>query len=204
MLEHLFGSKTRLKVLRTFFQNPAKAFFVRELTRILDTQINAVRREIDLLIDAGLVKEVQYQPPSSDTKGGRELRKYYALNTESILFPELHALLLKGQALGEQVLVNALKDKGGVVKLLLLTGKFTNDKRAETDILLVGDIDERAVARLIEQHEKESGAPVRYTVLTTKEFADRRYIMDKFLYSLFECKHVKAVDLLEAEARRPS
>ncbi len=199
MLEHLFGSKTRLKVLRLFFQHPAKAFFVRELTRMLETQINAVRREIDLLMEAGLVKEVQYQPPSSDTKGGRELRKYYALNTESILFPELHALLLKGQVLGEQMLVDALKEKGGVIKMLLLTGKFTNDKRAETDILLVGEIDERAVARLIEQHEKEAGVPIRYTVLTAKEFADRRYIMDKFLYSLFECKHIKAVDTLTVE-----
>lgn len=199
MLEHLFGSKTRLKVLRLFFQNPAKAFFVRELTRILDTQINAIRREIDLLIDAGLVKEVQYQPPANDTKGGRELRKYYALNTESILFPELHALLLKGQALGEQLLVDALKEKAGLLKLLLLTGRFTNDKRAETDILMVGDIDERAVARLIEQHEKEVGAQIRYTVLSPQEFADRRYIMDKFLYSIFESKHIKAVDTLTKE-----
>ncbi|HYE60053.1 MAG TPA: hypothetical protein VEA18_02630 [Candidatus Kapabacteria bacterium] len=198
MLEHLFGSKTRLRLLRVLFQHPTKPFYVRELTRLLETQINAVRREIDLLLKTKLIKEIEHTPAADDIKSGSALRKYYALNTESIIYPELHALLIKGKAMGEEKLIEALKEKAGNIFLFLLTGQFTRDTRAQSDILLVGDIDERAVARLIATFEKELGFDIRFTILTEQEFADRRYVMDKFLYSLFESKHVKVVD------KRPS
>lgn len=183
--------------MRTFFQHPKKPFFVRELTRILETQINAVRREIELLVDIGIIHETTHTPEADDLSGGTQLRKYYILNIESILYPELHALLLKGTVLGQEAMVEALKDKAGDIQLLLLTGRFTDDKRANTDILIVGDVDERAVARIIAQYEKEFGFDIRYTVMTELEFADRRHVMDKFLYSLFEAAHVVVVDKLK-------
>ncbi len=196
MLEHLFGSKTRVKLLRTFFQQPAQPFFVRELTRLIDTQINAVRREIDLLLSIGLIKEIEHRAPASDVKAGAQLRKYYMLNTDASLYPELHALLLKGESLGEQHMIDAIREKAGDVRLLLLTGRFTGEKRADTDMLFVGAIDERSVAKIIAQYEKEHHIEIRYTVMTEAEYRDRRHVMDKFLYSLFEGKHTTLVDLL--------
>ena len=55
MLEHLFGSKTRLKLLKLFLSNPDKIFFVREISRKLEVPINAVRREIDHLTAAEII-----------------------------------------------------------------------------------------------------------------------------------------------------
>ena len=43
-IEKLFGSKTRAKLLRLFFENPTKSFYVREMTRVICEQINSVRR----------------------------------------------------------------------------------------------------------------------------------------------------------------
>ena len=37
MIEQLFGSKTRVMLLRLFLNNPEKFYYVRELTRNLDT-----------------------------------------------------------------------------------------------------------------------------------------------------------------------
>ena len=45
-MEQLFGSKTRVKLLQLFFRNPNRAFYVREITRKIDEQINSVRREL--------------------------------------------------------------------------------------------------------------------------------------------------------------
>jgi hypothetical protein len=45
MIEQLFGSKTRVKLLKLFFSNPNRSFYVREITRTIDEQINSVRRE---------------------------------------------------------------------------------------------------------------------------------------------------------------
>ncbi len=196
MLEHLFGSKTRLKLLRVFFRHPTNVFFVRELTRLLDAHINAIRRELELLVQSGIITETEKHEASEEGKVGATLRKYYALNKKSVLFPEMHALLLKAHVLGEEAFVRTLQEKGGHMRLLLLTGQFTGDHRASTDILIVGVAKAISLARIISQYEKEFGFEIRYTTMTEDEFFDRRNMMDKFLYSLFEADHVKAVNEL--------
>lgn len=197
MLEHLFGSKTRLKLLRLFFRDAARSYYVRELTRLVDVQINAVRRELELLVRSGLVKEIKDTSGKNKKNIGSALRKYYALNPESILYPELDALLIKAQALGEQQFVGELKDKAGNVQLILLTGRFTNDKRAPSDMLLVGDdMNDISIDRLVKKYEQELGVELNYTLMTVQEFHDRRHVMDKFLFSLFEARHVKIIDTL--------
>ena len=55
-IEKLFGSKTRAKLLRLFFENPEKSFYVREMTRVIDEQINSVRRELLNLESIGIIK----------------------------------------------------------------------------------------------------------------------------------------------------
>ena len=64
MLEQLFGSKTRTKLMKLFLLNPEQIYFIRELTRVIDTQINSVRRELDNLEHCGLIRVV----PASDPK----------------------------------------------------------------------------------------------------------------------------------------
>ena len=54
--EKLFGSKTRAKLLRLFFENPEKSFYVREMTRVIGEQINSVRRELLNLESIGIIK----------------------------------------------------------------------------------------------------------------------------------------------------
>ena len=54
--EKLFGSKTRAKLLNLFFENPDKSFYVREMTRVIDEQINSVRRELMNLEAIGIIK----------------------------------------------------------------------------------------------------------------------------------------------------
>lgn len=191
MLEQLFGSKTRYKFLRLFFREPDKQFFVRELTRELDTQINAVRREINLLVKAGIIQEVE-EPHEEESKGPQ--KKYYILNKASVLYPELRALLLKDTMLGEQEFLQSIQKKAGHILLMMVSGMFTGDSDAPSDMLLVGDIKQRSIAKLIANYEKESGHALRYTFMTEEEFHDRRHVMDRFLFALFESKHVKIVN----------
>ncbi len=203
MLEHLFGSKTRLKLLKVFYQDPERAFYVRELQRLLDTQINAIRRELKILLDCDLILEVEKEAVDKkktsvekmeDNTMGSTLRKYYVLNTKALLYPEMHKLLLKAQVLGEQQLIDDLQKKGGDIHLLLLTGRFTGETDAKSDILLVGNLKDRSIQKIIGKHEKDFNAEVRYTIMSPEEFLDRRHVLDKFLFSLFEGKHIKAVD----------
>lgn len=197
MLEHLFGSKTRYRLLRFFFHNAEKAFFVRELTRALDVQINAVRREITLLIKSGLIEETDAPGHIDEKKAGASLRKYYRLNLGSLMYPEMQALLMKAQVLDEQVFVEALQATCGDIELLLLTGRFAGEKDVATDILLVGNLKVRNLEKAIKAYEKDIGFEIRYTTMTKEEFFERRHMMDKFLYALFEAKHMMVLNELD-------
>lgn len=199
MLEHLFGSKTRADMLRIFFREPQKALYVRELTRLLDTQINAVRREIESLTSLGLLieKEADLTAALAAGEAGASLRKYYVVNMDHILYNELRALILRSQIVDEQALLKELRDKGGTIDILLITGVFTGDKHAPVDMLIVGDIKPQRVAKSIENYESRFGASVRYTTMTRQEFIDRRHMMDKFLFSILEAEHIFIVKELD-------
>lgn len=194
MLEQLFGSKTRVKLLHIFFHSPERPFYVRELARLAESQLNAVRRELSNLQKVGLITpavvDVQDMPENNGT--GRS--KYYRLDPACLLYPELRSLLFKAQILYERELIELLKAKAGKIKILLFTGCFTDARNAETDILLVGEIRPMLVSKLVTDFEKKMGKSLRYTIMSEKEFSDRREIGDKFLYSIFEGKHVTAVD----------
>lgn len=192
MLEHFFGSKTRLKLLKTFFRHPERAFYVRELARHIDTQLHAVRREIENLEKLGVIKHLEQTPGKKEV--GTERSKFFQLDTLSTLYPELKALLIKAEVLQEQHLVEDLKDKAGKLTLLMLTGQFVDDPEVESDMLIVGDIKPVYLAKRIKQYEEDLQKTVRYTIMDEQEFNDRRQIGDRFLYSLFEAKHLMMVD----------
>ena len=198
MLEQLFGSKTRLKLLRIFYTESDKAFFVRELSRVVGVQINAVRRELEILVSMDIVreKEVKEKDNTNELEVGEKLRKYYELNPESIIYSELQALLIKDKVVGQKEFIKEFEDKMADTELLVLSGEFTNDKKAPTDLLVVGKIKPRVLAKIVEDYEKDFGFNIRYTVMTEEEFFDRRYVMDKFLYALFEADNLKVINKL--------
>src|ERR1700759_298362 len=69
MIEQLFGSKTRVKLLQLFYTNPNRSFYVREITRKVDEQINSVRRELSNLLSIGII-----------TSEANNNRLYYEVN----------------------------------------------------------------------------------------------------------------------------
>ncbi|HAT03770.1 MAG TPA: hypothetical protein DCS29_03290 [Candidatus Magasanikbacteria bacterium] len=198
MLEQLFGSKTRLKLLRVFFREPEQSFFVRELSRHVGVQINAIRRELELLLRLDIIQEKEEKRKKEEVaetgEAGATLRRYYQLNPDSIICSELQALLLKDTIIDQKEFIKELEEKTGDIKLLVLTGRFTSAQKAPTDILIVGKIKPRALAKIVEQYEKNLGFDIRYTVMSKDEFTDRRYVMDKFIYGVFEADHLKVVN----------
>src|ERR1700689_5193482 len=85
MIEQLFGSKTRVKLLQLFYSNPNRSFFVREITRKIDEQINSVRRELSNLLNIGII--------TSETNNNR---LYYEVNQKFKFFEPLQAIFGKG------------------------------------------------------------------------------------------------------------
>lgn len=172
---------------------------MRELARTAFTQLNAVRREIANLLALGIITQVA-APAVGDVELGTERSKYYQLNSGSLLFHELKALLVKAAILEEETFVSDIRDHAGAVELLVLTGVFTGDVDVETDVLIVGKVKPVILAKIIRRYERDSGRSLRYTIMDAREFKDRRQLGDKFLYRIFEAKRVVPVDELKIGA----
>ncbi|HBO99790.1 MAG: polymerase subunit beta protein [Candidatus Uhrbacteria bacterium GW2011_GWF2_41_16] len=194
-LEQLFGSKTRARLLGLFLQNPDKAFFVRELTRKIDAQLNSVRRELQNLVDLGLVIEQQEQKDEHAGKRLADRKRYYTVNQQFLLYHDLRLLFKKVQILLKQNLVQEIEAQG-TIDFLLFTGRFMNDPNIPTDLLIVGSIDQKSLQRVVAVFESELGAEINYTLMPKEEFTYRRQIADRFLFSILEGEKVVMVDRL--------
>lgn len=173
--------------------NQDTAFFVRELTRKLGMQINGVRNELDNLLQAGLVIETDSPTGTQVDDRAAGQKKYYKLNAQSMLYPEMRALFLKARMVTEKDFVRRLAETGSVT-YLALTGFFCGADDAPTDIFIVGRVNKERMLSQIKAFEKEIGREINYTLMTPQEYKYRRDVTDKFLYSILESKKIVVVD----------
>ena len=167
---------------------------MRELTRRIGTQINAVRRELSNLLKFGLITEIKGAVPEDAKRPGLK-RKYYKLNAVYPLLPEIKALITKAQVLVEHRLDKELEQLGQV-KYAALMGKFLGQS-APVDLFLVGSVNAATLRKLIAKMEKALGQEINYTVLSIQEYTYRKDMMDKFVLSVLEAPKDVVVDRLK-------
>ncbi len=195
-LEQLFGSKTRIQLLYLFFNNPEKSYFVRELTRLLNVQINSVRRELINLGAIGIIQTAQETARSRammENPGIRE-KKYFKLNPSFILCAELKNLFLKSQLIVERDYIQKILGSGKI-DYFILTGKFTAVDSL-VDMLIAGTVGKDRLKEIVKEFEEYLGREVNYTVLDTSDFLYRKSIADKFLHDILNKKKIMVVDNL--------
>jgi hypothetical protein len=198
VIEQLFGSKTRVKLLQLFYGNPNRAFYVREITRKIDEQINSVRRELANLLSIGLI--------SSETNNNR---LYYEVNQTYEHYPALSSIfggkpLPAGAIKGTTATAPATKVEDtddikeikalGNVEIAFFSGQFTRDPLAQVDFMVVGDVNQTKISKFVEALEAKEGKEIRYTVMPVTEFRYRKQVNDRFLTNVMESKKQILVD----------
>lgn len=188
MIEQLFGSKTRVKLLQLFYANPNRSFYVREITRKIDEQINSVRRELANLLSIGIIK--------SQDDGNR---LYYEVNQDYDYYNALGAIFGDQKVSPAKVVKPKMDDTSditsvGNVELALYTGQFTRDESAGIDVLIVGDVNHTKTQKFIEDLEAQEGKELRYAVMPRKEFEYRRQVKDRFINGVLGAKSQVLVD----------
>lgn len=174
MLEDIVVSKVRVKLLCLFYSNPAELYHVRDLVRRTDEEINAVRRELQNLEKAGILK-----------KEPRGNRLYHWVNSSYPLYQELLQIVFKEEGLGSQIIKN--RNRLGKVNYCVFSGKFVRRMvRAEdeVDILVVGSVVMIELASLVKAEEEKRGKEINYTVMTNEEFEFRKKRRDPFLIGI--------------------
>jgi len=210
MLERLFASKTRIKLLRLFLTNEPEVFYLKDIIKKTGLDTNSVKKELENLKKLILIKEEKFKIISlkpirkllSKKRKKKKIekiklkfKKYYILNKDFILYPELRALLIKSQLLLEEFLVRRIK-KLGKVYYLALTGFFTGIYPAKTDLLIVGRINRKKLKYLIRKMEKDLDKEINYTVMSLSEFKYRSNLTDRFLFDILENRKVVLIENL--------
>lgn len=193
MIDALFGSKTRVKLLHLFLNNPGQAFFVREITRKIEEQINSVRRELANMLEVGIINS-----NSADNK------LYYEVDQRYEYYVPLRAIFsdepidMKPSAeTGDNVLSDQYCDLVKAlpgIRLGVLSGVLVKGSSAPIDILFVGNIASAKVTAVIKKIEKSEGREMNYSILPYDEFYYRLSVRDRFITEIINGKHIVAAD----------
>lgn len=182
-LQDFMISSVRAKMMELFFSNLEELYYVREITRHIKVEINAVRRELDRMLDAGILKSEQ-----------RGNRLYYYANENYQFYQELQQMVAKSSGLGLQM--RKLRRKLGEVMFVMFSARFVrgkNPRQGEVDILVIGDIVLPELTSLIKEEEKHRGREINYAVFTNEEFEFRKTRRDPFIMDVLYGSRVMVI-----------
>ncbi len=191
MIEQLFGSKTRVKLLQLFYGNPNRQFYVREITRKIEEQINSVRRELSNLLSIGIIV--------SDSNNNK---LYYEVNQKFKYYAPLKQIFGNEESVSNKISDNSKNKPSesslsivGHVDLAILTGQFTRDELSGVDLLIVGEVNPNALAKYVGELEQKENKNIRYTVMNLDDFKYRIEIRDRFASNILNAKKQVLVDI---------
>lgn len=191
MIDALFGSKTRVKLLHLFLNNPGKSFYVREITRLVDEQINSVRRELSNMLNVGII-----------TNDNSDNKLYYSVNQRYEHYLPLKAIFGDQKAKEDATEVGhasstswreIIKDLPGL-RVVIAAGMLVPDSGSKVDLLLVGSVTSTKLKKVIKTIEKLEGRELNYSVVTYDEFYYRLSVRDKFITEILNSSHDVVLD----------
>jgi len=223
VIEQLFGSKTRVKLLQLFYSNPNRAFYVREITRKIDEQINSVRRELSNLLSIGIItsdatnnrlyyevdQQYEYYKPLAMIFGGMKItaaaepkaQAKKATSTDEKAdkpTPEPAKTATKADVAAEHPMAKGFRGLGKV-DLALLTGQFTRDELSGIDVLIVGDVNQAKADKFMAELEQAENKELRYAILPIENYKYRLQINDRFITNVLEAKKQVIINTQEFE-----
>jgi len=190
MIDALFGSKTRVKLLHLFLNNPGESFYVREITRLIGEQINSVRRELANMLNVGIILS-----DSADNK------LYYEINQRYEYYVPLRAIFADEKVEIPSVGVieqkpdwaSQLVDMGGV-RIAIAAGVLVKGSTSTIDMLIVGDVQQAKLKNLIKMVEKAESREINYASMDYDEFYYRLSVRDRFIIEILNNKHSVLID----------
>jgi len=190
MLEQLFGSKTRVKLLSMFFNNPPRSFFVREITRKINEQINSVRRELANLQDLGIVVSL--------AKNGK---LYYGLDNKYEFAREFKSIFkvadVPQKEDNEEKLAVKFK-RTGVMEMVLMLGYFVGDHESQIDLFIVGKADKKKLKHLVDELQKDAGKELNFCIMPKEEYQYRNTLYDRFIMDVMSHPKITLINKIQS------
>ncbi len=171
MLEELFVSRVRVKLLQLFLTTPGVLLHVREIVRRVEEEINAVRRELARMEKYGMV-----------TSEWRANRRLYRFRKDYVYYREILGLVAKSTGIGGNILKAKLKL--GKLKFVFISTRFLQGSPAgseDVDLLLVGQVILPELQAIVADEQVKREAEINYSYMDETEFQFRVRRRDPFI-----------------------
>ncbi len=186
ILEQLFDSPVKAKLLKLFLRNPEESFRLNEISRKIKSDNYTCRRQIKKLENIHLI-----------VNRVKDKHKAYSVNPDFEFYNELKTLVLKSSPASKEKILSRLKNLGRI-KLAILSGIFINEENSRVDLLVVGDgIKKRNLSGFLRDLEAEVGREIDYVVFSTADFNYRYDMFDRFIRDVLEKPHEKLINKLK-------
>ena len=189
ILDNLFGSRIRVKILKFLFRNYPVDFIVGDLARRIQENYGTAKKEVETLTKLRLIKKT------------KTAKIKYSLNPNFEFFEELKALILKASPAEKNKMVVKIL-KLGRIKLAVISGVFLNSngsggENSVADLFIVGeDINKERLRKFLKALEAEVGREVKLSIMDKEEFDYRYGMFDRFVRVLLENPHEKIINKL--------
>jgi predicted nucleotidyltransferase len=180
MLELLFSSSARVKILTLFLLNPESRFYQREIEGLTGLPIRAVQREVQRLVSLGLLQ---------GTAEGN--RVYYQVDRGFFLFPELKSMILKTAGLGS-LLREKLQNEDRI-KIAFIYGSYATDQEMTTsdiDLFVIGELPSKELHSAVKEAEEVAHREINYTLFSLEEFRRQARARNGFVLNVLEGQKV--------------
>lgn len=183
ILETLFGSKTRARLLRFFLLNQDGEYTIAEIAKRNMVALPQVRKELNELKKIKFIEEK-----------AKKNEKKYLIDPEFYFLQELGGLIAKSNASPQCRSLARVKNIGEV-KLLLVSGVFLNHPKSKADMILVANnVSRGKLKNVMQSLEAEIGREISFVLMNNEEFKYRLDMLDRFILDFLEGPHEEVIN----------
>jgi len=176
-LEELFSSQARVAILKLLLLNAGSRYYLREIASLTEQPVRAVQRELPKLERIRLLDH---------TVHGN--RKYYQVNRDCPIFPELKSIFLKTVGLGDALREYLSKEVAGI-EVAFIYGSYARGEESiasDIDVFVVGAIKARDLSAALARARSELGREINPVIMTPQEFRAKAAANNHFVLSVLE------------------
>jgi len=199
ILGKLFGSESKVRIMRLFLFNPDTPFTNEDVAERAKCSLASTRHELSVLRKIRLIRSRGFMKRilRKNKKKHSFIRKSvwgWSLNQSFPYLSELQRLLIDSSLVKEDELLRKL-NPAGRLKLVLMAGIFIQDGDSRVDLLVVGDHLKRStLERAMKGIEADMGTELRYAAFETAEFNYRLGMYDKLIRDILDYRHTVVLD----------
>jgi hypothetical protein len=201
VLEKLFGSAAKVKIIKLFLFNPESAFDVAEAADRSKTSQEIARREIHNLLEIGFIRQRSYtkemrRQKNRDIQISRKRVNGWTLDQKFPYIEDIKSFLSNINPFKHKDIIDKIS-RAGKIQLLIISGIFIKNPDSRADLLVVGDnLKQNQLDNIMKTIESEIGKEIRYAVFETKEFSYRLSMFDKLIRDILDYPHEKIINKL--------